>query len=105
MAMWPNTAQERLQTEQYGLSRALALMMAWNQHNRPSVILWGLQNESKIDPGGAAYKAWIKDMKNAHKAVDCAPRIVELEFHRIESQCPPQAAMCSDEAADSSLRH
>ncbi|MFF2317916.1 glycoside hydrolase family 2 protein [Arthrobacter sp. NPDC058097] len=74
--MWLNTPQERLQTEQYGLSRALAVMMAWNQHNSPSVILWGLQNESEIDPGGAAYKAWIKDMKDAVKAVDISQRPV-----------------------------
>lgn len=74
--MWLNTAQERLQTEQYGLSRALALMMAWNQHNRPSVILWGLQNESEIDSGGTVYRAWIKDMKDAVKAVDISQRPV-----------------------------
>ena len=75
--MWLNTAQERLQTEEYGLSKAMALSMAWNQHNNPSVILWGLQNESEIDAGGApVYKAWLADMKNAVKAVDLQDRPV-----------------------------
>jgi beta-glucuronidase len=75
--MWVNTDQERLQTNAYGLSRALATVMAWNQHNSPSVILWCLQNESEIDPnGGAVYRAWLKDMKDAVKAVDLQDRPV-----------------------------
>jgi len=75
--MWMNTAQEQVQTQQYGLSRALATMMAWNQHNNPSVILWGLQNESEIDGGTApVYRAWIQDMKDAVKAVDLQNRPV-----------------------------
>ncbi len=84
--MWLNTDQERVQTESYGLSRALAATMAWNQHNRPSVILWGLQNESEIDnfvnePGtdpnrAPVYRAWLQDLKNAVKAVDIEDRPV-----------------------------
>ncbi|MFD5910605.1 glycoside hydrolase family 2 protein [Streptomyces massasporeus] len=75
--MWLNTAQEKLQTERYGLARALALTMAWNQHNHPSVILWGLQNESEIDPDGApVYRAWLADLKAAVKAVDLTARPV-----------------------------
>ncbi|RSM63920.1 beta-galactosidase [Actinoplanes sp. ATCC 53533] len=75
--MWLNTAQEKLQTESYGLSRALATMMAWNQHNNPSVILWCLQNESEIDGAGApVYRAWLQDMKDAVKAVDLQNRPV-----------------------------
>lgn len=75
--MWLNTDQERLQTESYGLSRAMAAAMAWNQHNRPSVILWGLQNESEIDPGGApVYRAWLQDMKDAVRALDLQDRPV-----------------------------
>jgi beta-glucuronidase len=75
--MWVNTAQERLQTEQYGLSRAMALTMAWNQHNSPATILWCLQNESEIDAGEApVYRAWLADMKQAVKAVDLTDRPV-----------------------------
>jgi beta-glucuronidase len=75
--MWLNTAQEKLQTERYGLARALALTMAWNQHNHPSVILWGLQNESEIDADGApVYRAWLADLKAAVKAVDLTARPV-----------------------------
>ena len=75
--MWMNTAQEKLQTEQYGLSRAMALAMAWNQHNHPSVVCWCVQNESEYDGGGApVYRAWIADMKAAIKAVDLAGRPV-----------------------------
>ncbi|WP_405825849.1 beta galactosidase jelly roll domain-containing protein [Streptomyces sp. NBC_01390] len=75
--MWLNTAQEKLQTERYGLARALALTMAWNQHNHPSVILWGLQNESEIDAAGApVYRAWLADLKAAVKAVDLTRRPV-----------------------------
>lgn len=75
--MWLNTAQEKLQTERYGLARALALTMAWNQHNHPSVILWCLQNESEIDADGApVYRAWLADMKAAVKAVDLTARPV-----------------------------
>jgi beta-glucuronidase len=75
--MWMNTAQEQGQTQGYGLSRALATMMAWNQHNNPSVILWGLQNESEIDAGKApVYRAWMQDMKDAVKAVDLQNRPV-----------------------------
>jgi beta-glucuronidase len=72
--MWLNTDQERVQTESYGLSRALAAMMAWNQHNRPSVILWSLQNESEID--ATVYRAWLQDMKDAIKALDLQNRPV-----------------------------
>jgi beta-glucuronidase len=76
-AMWLNTTQERLQTERYGLCRAMALNSAWNQHNHPSVALWGLQNESEIDGGGAPiYRAWLSDMKAAVKAVDLSARPV-----------------------------
>ncbi|WP_411152122.1 glycoside hydrolase family 2 protein [Streptomyces sp. A30] len=75
--MWLNTAQEKLQTERYGLARAQALTMAWNQHNHPSVILWGLQNESEIDAEGApVYRAWLADLKAAVKAVDLTARPV-----------------------------
>lgn len=75
--MWLNTAQEKLQTERYGLARALALTMAWNQHNHPSVILWCLQNESEIDADGApVYRAWLADLKAAVKAVDLTARPV-----------------------------
>ena len=75
--MWLNTAQEKEQTEAYGLARAMALNMAWNQHNRPSVILWGLQNESEIDPLGApVYRAWLADLKAAVNAVDLTARPV-----------------------------
>ncbi|MCX4759736.1 beta-galactosidase [Streptomyces sp. NBC_01275] len=75
--MWLNTAQEKLQTERYGLARALALTMAWNQHNHPSVILWGLQNESEIDADGApVYRAWLADLKAAVKTVDLTARPV-----------------------------
>ncbi|MGW4048707.1 glycoside hydrolase family 2 protein [Streptomyces sp. NPDC004721] len=75
--MWLNTAQEKLQTETYGLARALALTMAWTQHNHPSVILWGLQNESEIDPGGApVYRGWLADLKAAVRSVDLTARPV-----------------------------
>ncbi|MBD9724237.1 glycoside hydrolase family 2 TIM barrel-domain containing protein [Streptomyces caniscabiei] len=75
--MWLNTPQEKLQTERYGLARALALTMAWNQHNLPSVILWCLQNESEIDAGGApVYRAWLADLKAAVKSVDLTARPV-----------------------------
>ena len=49
-----------------------------DQHrNHPSVILWGLQNESEIDGGGApVYRAWLQDMKDAVKAVDLQNRPV-----------------------------
>ena len=75
--MWLNTQQQRIQTEEYGLSRAMALNMAWNQQNHPSVILWGLQNESEIDAGGApVYRAWLSQLKAAVKDVDLAQRPV-----------------------------
>jgi len=76
--MWMNTDQERIQTETYGLSRMLAATMAWHQHNRPSVILWCLQNESEIDWSGGApvYRAWLQDMKDAINALDIQGRPV-----------------------------
>lgn len=74
--MWLNTPQQKLQTESYGLSRALALKMAWNQVNNPSVILWGLQNESEIWSDIEAYRSWIADMKQAVKQLDIQDRPV-----------------------------
>ena len=69
--MWLNTAQQRVQTERYGLSAAMAATAAWNHHDNPSVILWGLQNESEIDAGAApVYRAWLQQMKDAIRAVD-----------------------------------
>lgn len=80
--MWLNTAQQKLQTERYGLARALALTMAWTQHNHPSVILWCLQNESEIDGGGApVYRAWLADLKAAVRAVDLTARPVTWASH------------------------
>ncbi|MGH9159452.1 MAG: glycoside hydrolase family 2 TIM barrel-domain containing protein, partial [Vicinamibacteraceae bacterium] len=75
--MWVDTGSQKLQTETYGLSRALALATVWNNHNHPSVILWGLQNESTIDAEGApVYRAWLTQMKDAIKTVDLADRPV-----------------------------
>jgi beta-glucuronidase len=76
--MWLHTNQEQLQTDSYGLARAEALATAWDQANHPSVILWGLQNESEIDwsDGAAVYRAWIADMKAAIKSVDLQQRPV-----------------------------
>jgi len=76
--MWLNKDQERVQTERYGLSRALAAVMTWTQHNRPSVVLWCLQNESEIDWDGGApvYRAWLQDMKDAVTALDLQHRPV-----------------------------
>lgn len=70
---WVTTKQQEIQLE-YGLSRALAAATAWNNHNHPSVIMWGLQNESTIDT--ATYRAWLADMKQAVRAVDLADRPV-----------------------------
>jgi beta-glucuronidase len=74
--MWLNTKQERIQTDSYGLSRALALTMAWNQVNHPSVILWCLQNESEIWADPAVYRRWLADMKEAVKSLDLQDRPV-----------------------------
>ena len=74
--MWLNTAQQKLQTETYGLSRALALMMAWNQFNHPSVIMWSLQNESEIGTDPQIYRNWLADMRDAIKQVDFQDRPV-----------------------------
>jgi beta-glucuronidase len=76
--MWLHADQEQLQTESYGLARAEALATAWDQENHPSVILWGLQNESEIDwnEGAMVYRAWIADMKAAVKSVDVQQRPV-----------------------------
>ncbi|MBB6734651.1 beta galactosidase jelly roll domain-containing protein [Cohnella sp. CBP 2801] len=74
--MWVDTASIQTQTETYGLSRALALTMAWNQANDPSVILWSLQNESTIGSDPTAYRNWLADMKQAVKSVDLQNRPV-----------------------------
>ncbi|HVX44298.1 MAG TPA: glycoside hydrolase family 2 TIM barrel-domain containing protein [Mycobacteriales bacterium] len=75
--MWVHPSQMSIQLDSYGLSRALALTTAWNQHNHPSVIIWGLQNESERDPDGAPiYRAWIGQMKDAITSVDLAARPV-----------------------------
>lgn len=75
--MWLETAQQKLQTETYGLTAAMATTMAWTQHNHPCVVLWGLQNESEIDEDGAPiYRAWISQMKDAVRAVDLHSRPV-----------------------------
>lgn len=67
--MWLSADQQRLQT-QYGLSRALVTTMVWNQYNRPSVIMWCLQNESEIWGDRRAYRRWLRDMREAVEAVD-----------------------------------
>lgn len=74
--MWLDTKQEALQTNSYGLSRALVLSMAWNQINRPSVIMWSLQNESQIWDDEQVYRDWLADMKAAVKSVDIQNRPV-----------------------------
>lgn len=73
--MWVHPVQMSLQMDSYGLSKALALTTAWNQHNHPSVIMWGVQNESERDANGAPiYRAWISGMRDAIKSVDLAQR-------------------------------
>jgi beta-glucuronidase len=70
--MWLNLPQQRLQTSGYGLSRAVATMMAWHQVNHPSVVMWCLQNESEVQSttDTTTYRAWIADMRAAVRAVD-----------------------------------
>jgi beta-glucuronidase len=74
--MWLKMSEQKLQTESYGLSRALALTMAWNQIDHPSVIMWSLQNESDIWTDRTVYRNWIADMKQAVKSVDIQNRPV-----------------------------
>jgi len=74
--MWVGMKEEKLQTESYGLSKALALMMAWNQADSPSVIMWSLQNESDIWTNRSVYRNWIADMKQAVNSVDLQSRPV-----------------------------
>jgi beta-glucuronidase len=66
--MWLNLPQQKLQTETYGQSRAVATMMAWHQVNHPSVVMWCLQNESEVD--NVTYRAWLADMKQAVRRAD-----------------------------------
>lgn len=71
--MWISEPQQRIQLT-YGLSEALALATAWNNHNHPSVIMWGLQNEST--PNTPTYREWLAQMRDAVKAVDLSDRPV-----------------------------
>lgn len=71
--MWISEPQQQIQLE-YGLSRALAATTVWHNHNHPSVIMWGLQNE--CTPNTETYRAWLADMKEAVKAVDLSGRPV-----------------------------
>ncbi|GIN69560.1 beta-glucuronidase [Bacillus sp. J14TS2] len=73
--MWLDIKQQEYQTKTYGLSKALASTMAWNQINNPSVILWGLQNESETS-SATVYREWIGDMKAAIKDLDPQDRPV-----------------------------
>jgi beta-glucuronidase len=74
--MWLKMKEQKLQTESYGLSKALALTMAWNQADHPSVIMWSLQNESDIWTDRTVYRNWLADMKQAVKSVDIQNRPV-----------------------------
>lgn len=65
--MWMSATSQRVQLERYGLSRALCEKMVWNQHNRPSTVLWSVQNESAH---GDAYREWIGDMKEGITGLD-----------------------------------
>lgn len=67
--MWLSAEHQKAQLD-YGLSRALVTAMTWNQYNRPSVIMWCLQNESEIWDDQRIYREWLKDMREAVKAVD-----------------------------------
>lgn len=71
--MWISEAQQAIQLD-YGLSAALAAATVWNNHNHPSVIMWGLQNE--CTPNTPTYRAWLAQMRDAVKAVDLADRPV-----------------------------
>ncbi|GAB3404032.1 glycoside hydrolase family 2 protein [Flindersiella endophytica] len=71
--MWISEPQQRIQLT-YGLSEALATATAWNNHNHPSVIMWGLQNEST--PNTSTYHEWLRQMRDAVKAVDLSDRPV-----------------------------
>ena len=72
-SMWIPTEHQEVQLT-YGLSAALAAQTAWNNHNHPSVIMWGLENESTT--GTAIYREWITQMKAAVNAVDLVARPV-----------------------------
>lgn len=108
--MWLETSHERTQLE-YGLSRAIVATTVWNQYNRPSVIMWCIQNESstgldrdgdsddessdadsegalgeedeQIEDPVAVYRDWIADMKAAVTAIDSGQdRPVTWAAHR-----------------------
>ncbi|MCU4743988.1 glycoside hydrolase family 2 protein [Natronoglomus mannanivorans] len=66
--MWVSAEQQEAQLE-YGLSWALAVTTAWNQYNRPSVVMWCTQNESSTEETDV-YREWLEEMKDGVDAVD-----------------------------------
>jgi len=62
---WMNSQELYNQTQEYGLSLALAITMNWNQVNNPSVIIWSVANETETHTsfGLEAFKIMYKNIK------------------------------------------
>ncbi|PMQ02150.1 MAG: hypothetical protein CBR30_00380 [Dictyoglomus sp. NZ13-RE01] len=62
---WMKDYQLYYQTKEYGLGLALAVCMAWNQMNHPSVIIWSVANESETHTplGIDAFKIMYSNIK------------------------------------------
>lgn len=70
---WITCEMQKFQLEEYGLSRALALKMAWNNMNHPSVVMWCVQNECDMSKPDI-FRAWVYDLVNAIRSVDIQNR-------------------------------
>ncbi|NLG81434.1 MAG: beta-galactosidase [Bacilli bacterium] len=70
---WITCEMQKFQLEEYGLSRALALKMAWNNMNHPSVVMWCVQNECDMSKPDI-FRAWVYDLVNAIRSIDIQNR-------------------------------
>lgn len=70
---WITCEMQKFQLEEYGLSRALALKMAWNNMNHPSVVMWCIQNECDMSKPDI-FRAWVYDLVNAIRSIDIQNR-------------------------------
>jgi beta-glucuronidase len=89
--MWMTNSAIEYQYETYRLHYALQAKTVWNQMNHPSVIMWGLMNETSS--GSYQFYNYTKELVDVTKLLDLEDRPTIGAFRTSQAQIPAQGLM------------
>jgi len=89
--MWMGDSAINYQYETYRLHYALQAKTVWNQMNHPSVIMWGLMNETSSS--SSKFYSYTKELVDVTKLLDLEDRPTLGAFRTSQAQIPAQGLM------------